>query len=95
MRLLILQLVAAVRALSTSQSRLQNALDHLDRNPSVDACLDVVRAMPHKLQRLVGYHTFGLGVDGRDPIDVLEDGIVVNPDAQPADYWRQRYSPSG
>ncbi|MGB0997708.1 MAG: phytanoyl-CoA dioxygenase family protein [Pseudomonadales bacterium] len=56
---------------------------------------DVVRAMPHKLQRLVGYHTFGLGVDGRDPIDVLEDGIVVNPDAQPADYWRQRYSPSG
>ena len=56
---------------------------------------DVVRAMPHKLQRLVGYHTFGLGVDGRDPIDVLEDGIVVNPDAQPADYWRQRFSPSG
>ena len=46
MRLPILQLVAAVRALSTSQSRLQNALDKLDRNPSVDACLDVIRHVP-------------------------------------------------
>ena len=44
---ILLQSVASVRVLSTSQSRLQNALDHLDRNPSVDACLDVVRAMPH------------------------------------------------
>lgn len=55
---------------------------------------DVVRKLPHKLQRLVGYHTFGLGVDGRDPIDVLADGVVVNPEAQPANYWRQRYSSS-
>ena len=47
MRLPILQLVASVHALSTSQSGLQHALDRLDRNPSVDACLDVVRAMPH------------------------------------------------
>ena len=54
---------------------------------------DVVRKLPHKLQRLVGYHTFGLGVDG-DPIDVLADGVVVNPEAQPANYWRQRYSSS-
>lgn len=50
---------------------------------------EVVRQMPRKLQRLVGYHRFGLGVDGRDPLDVLEDGIVINPDAYPADYWRQ------
>ena len=55
---------------------------------------DVVRKLPHKLQRLVGYHTFGLGVDSRDPIDVLKDGVVVNPDAQPAHFWRQRYSSS-
>jgi ectoine hydroxylase-related dioxygenase (phytanoyl-CoA dioxygenase family) len=52
---------------------------------------EVVRDMPHKLQRLVGYHTFGLGVDGRDPLDVLADGIVVNPEARPADHWRQSY----
>ncbi|MBT5204722.1 MAG: hypothetical protein HOL98_14785 [Gammaproteobacteria bacterium] len=50
---------------------------------------EVVRQMPRKLQRLVGYHPFGLGVDGRDPLDVLEDGIVINPDAHSADYWRQ------
>ena len=47
-----------------------------------------VREMPDKLKRLVGYHPFGIGVDGRDPIDVLDDGIVINPDAHPADYWR-------
>jgi len=52
---------------------------------------DVVRTMPQKLQRLVGYHTFGLGVDGRDPIDVLADGVVVNPEARTAKYWRQSY----
>ena len=49
---------------------------------------DVVRAMPRKLQRLVGYHPFGLGVDGRDPLDVLDDGVVVNPEARLADHWR-------
>lgn len=52
---------------------------------------EVVRDMPHKLQRLVGYHTFGLGVDGRDPLDVLADGIVVNPEARPAGHWRQSH----
>ena len=51
---------------------------------------EVVRQMPRKLRRLLGYHPFGIGVDGRDPLDVLEDGIVVNPDAHPAEYWRQR-----
>ncbi len=49
---------------------------------------DVVKTMPKKLQRLVGYHPFGLGVDGRDPIDVLRDGVVVNPEARSAEYWR-------
>ncbi len=53
--------------------------------------LEVVRSMPRKLQRLVGYHPFGLGVDGRDPLDVLDDGIVVNPEARPAAHWRERY----
>lgn len=51
----------------------------------------VVRNMPHQLQRLVGYHTFGLGVDGRDPIDVLDDGLVVHPDARSAEHWRRSY----
>jgi len=49
---------------------------------------EVVKDMPRKLQRLVGYHPFGLGVDGRDPIDVLEDGVVVNTHARLADHWR-------
>jgi len=47
---------------------------------------EVVREMPKMLQRLLGYHRFGLGVDGRDPIDVLNDGVVVNPSARRA--WR-------
>lgn len=42
----------------------------------------VVRKMPRLLQQQLGYHRFGLGVDGRDPIDVLNDGIVVNPSAK-------------
>jgi hypothetical protein len=33
------------------------------------------------VQRLLGYHRFGLGVDGRDPLDVLQD--EDNPHA----YW--------
>ena len=44
MRLPILYLVASAHALSLS--RLQHALDRLDRNPSVDACLDVIRQVP-------------------------------------------------
>ena len=52
---------------------------------------ETVRAMPKKLQRLIGYHSFGLGVDGRDPLDVLEDGIVVNPEAKLANEWRETY----
>lgn len=50
---------------------------------------EVVREMPKMLQRLLGYHRFGLGVDGRDPIDVLNDGIVVHPSARVA--WRPEY----
>ncbi len=52
---------------------------------------EMVRKMPRKLKRLLGYHPFGIGVDGRDPLDVLDDGIVVNPDAHPADHWRTKY----
>lgn len=52
---------------------------------------EVVRTLPRKLQRLVGYHPFGIGVDGRDPLDVLADGDVVNPEAQLADAWRNSY----
>ena len=38
--------------------------------------------MPRKLQRLLGYHRFGLGVDGRDPVDVLQDDIYVHESAR-------------
>ena len=48
---------------------------------------EVVLEMPETLQRLLGYHRFGIGVDGRDPIDVLRDGNVVNPSAKVA-WWR-------
>ena len=46
---------------------------------------DVVREMPRKLQRLVGYQKFsGIAgeVDFRDPIDVLDDDQVVHPAAR-------------
>ena len=52
---------------------------------------EIARTMPTALQRLLGYHRFGIGVDGRDPIDVLQDGNVVNPDAQLASAWRSNY----
>ena len=48
-----------------------------------------IRKMPKELQRLLGYHSFGLGVDGRDPIDVLNVGIVINPTAKSASRWRE------
>ncbi len=47
---------------------------------------DIARQMPERLQRLLGYHRFGLGVDGRDPVDVLKDRIVVHPSAKVG--WR-------
>lgn len=43
---------------------------------------EVVREMPEKLQRLLGYHRFGLGVDGRDPVQVLKDGVVIHESAK-------------
>ena len=49
---------------------------------------EVAREMPHKLQRLLGYYPFGNGVDGRDPLQTLHDGIVVHPEAQLAEHWR-------
>ena len=49
---------------------------------------EIARELPHKLQRLLGYYRFGNGVDGRDPLDTLQDGIVVHPDAQLASHWR-------
>ena len=48
---------------------------------------EVAMQLPKLLQRLLGYHRFGLGVDGRDPIDVLKDGDVVNPSAK-VTWWR-------
>ncbi len=50
---------------------------------------EIARQMPTELQRLLGYHRFGIGVDGRDPVDVLHDGNVINPDAHLADHYRQ------
>jgi ectoine hydroxylase-related dioxygenase (phytanoyl-CoA dioxygenase family) len=49
---------------------------------------EVAQQMPTLLQRLIGYHRFGIGVDGRDPIDVLNDGVVVNPEAR-VRWWTQ------
>ena len=49
---------------------------------------EVARELPHRIQRLLGYYRFGNGVDGRDPLDTLQDGIVVHPDANLAQYWR-------
>ena len=43
--------------------------------------------LPEQLQRLLGYHRFGLGVDGRDPIEVLRDGNYFNPHAKTV-WWR-------
>lgn len=48
---------------------------------------ETARQMPQMLQRLLGYHRFGLGVDGRDPIEVLYDEDVVNPTARKT-WWR-------
>ena len=49
---------------------------------------DIAVKLPEKLQRLLGYHRFGLGVDGRHPLDVLKDGGVINPTAKPASEHR-------
>ena len=43
---------------------------------------EVAKTLPEELLRLLGYHRFGIGVDGRDPIDVLHDGVVFNPTAK-------------
>ena len=48
---------------------------------------EVVLKMPEQLQRLLGYHRFGLGVDGRDPIEVLRDGNYFNETARTV-WWR-------
>ncbi|MYD43648.1 MAG: hypothetical protein F4W90_07120 [Gammaproteobacteria bacterium] len=52
---------------------------------------DEVRKMPEELQRLLGYHRFGLGVDGRDPIDVINDGVYVHESAKLAKEWYADY----
>ena len=48
--------------------------------------------LPEQLQRLLGYHRFGLGVDGRDPIEVLRDGNYFNPHAKTV-WWRDSNKP--
>lgn len=49
---------------------------------------EIARELPETLQRLLGYHRFGLGVDGRHPLEVLKDGVVINPNAKPASEQR-------
>ena len=49
---------------------------------------EIAREMPRLLQKLLGYHRFGIGVDGRDPIDVLKDGDVFNPEAKLAPAYK-------
>jgi len=60
-------------------------------NQLISVPQEIVKQLPEKLQKLLGYHRFGLGVDGRDPIDVLKDGHVVNPQAKSATEWRESY----
>ncbi|MCY4656287.1 MAG: phytanoyl-CoA dioxygenase family protein [Gammaproteobacteria bacterium] len=43
---------------------------------------EIALRLPEKLQRLLGYHRFGLGVDGRDPIQALRDGNYFNEHAK-------------
>ena len=50
-----------------------------------------VRKMPEQMQRLLGYHRFGLGVDSRDPIDVINDEIYVHETAKLAKDWYSDY----
>ena len=49
---------------------------------------EVVLKMPVELQRLLGYHRFGLGVDGRDPVQVLRDHNYFNDHAKKL-WWRE------
>ena len=50
---------------------------------------EIVKQMPRRLQRLLGYHRFGLGVDGRDPIEVLYDEHYMHPTAR-VNWWREQ-----
>ncbi len=50
---------------------------------------EIARTLPERLQRLLGYYRFGNGVDGRDPLDTLHDGLVVHPEARLAEHWRR------
>ena len=81
---------------TTDQERMGFFISHLVSylRPSdlqlVSVPREVVRGLPRKLQRLLGYYPFGNGVDGRDPLDTLNDDIVVHPDARTADYWREQ-----
>ncbi|MDG2276522.1 MAG: phytanoyl-CoA dioxygenase family protein [Pseudomonadales bacterium] len=79
---------------TTDQERMGLFISHLVSylRPSDLQLLSVpretVRQLPQKLQRLLGYYPFGNGVDGRDPLDALHDGVVVHPDARLAAHWR-------
>ena len=81
---------------TTDQERMGLFISHLVSylRPSdlhlVSVPRQVVRDLPRKLQRLLGYYPFGNGVDGLDPLNTLHDGIVVHPEARPAQHWRDR-----
>ena len=81
---------------TTDQERMGLFISHLVSylRPSdlqlVSVPREVVRDLPRKLQRLLGYYPFGNGVDGLDPLNTLHDGIVVHPEARPAQHWRDR-----
>ena len=49
---------------------------------------EVARKLPEKLLRLLGYHRFGIGVDGRDPSTCCATATSVNPAAQLASQRR-------
>ena len=81
--------------ITTNQERMGFFISHLVSylRPSdlqlVSVPREVVRDLPKKLQRLLGYYPFGNGVDGRDPLEALYDEVVVHPEARLAEDWRR------
>ena len=79
---------------TTDQERMGLFISHLISylRPSdlqlVSVPREIVRELPRRLQRLLGYYPFGNGVDGLDPLDTLYDGVVVHPEARSAEHWR-------
>ncbi len=73
---------------STDRERLGLFMSHCvsylrqQENQTLAVPPEIVKDLPHKLQRLIGYIPFGGGIDFRDPLEILKDGQVINPEAK-------------